>query len=431
MRARLALVNVAITLMVVLAFSLPLAGLIKIIAANNALHAGKLESRSLAGALSAVRDPTTIARLVQQANAGTQRPVTVFLPDGRILGAPATVSPSVQLARQGRAFTATGPHGSRIILVGVRGPDGRSTVVQVFVVGSLLTRGVTRAWVVLAALGIAMLIIALGVSEAMARSIVAPIDELVTVAGRLQQGDLEARVVPGGPPEVAAVGVAVNALAARIGDLIATEREATADLSHQLRTPLTALRLDAESLRRADERRRITTSVEILERAVNHVIREARGAPTIRRQTVTPQADLAEAVRRRMTFWAVLADKQTRPLAVDADATHHRVAVAPEELDVVIDALVANVFGHTPEGTALAVRVRHAGLKQVLVVEDDGPGLAGNALPKRGVSNTGGTGLGLDIVRRAAEASGGKVKVGRSASGGARIEVIFGAPPAA
>jgi signal transduction histidine kinase len=385
----------------------------------------------LAGALSAVRDPATISRLVQQANAGNPRPITVFLPDGRILGAPAPITPNVELARQGRAFTATGPHGSRIILVGVRGPDGRWTVVQVLVAGALLTRGVSRAWVVLAALGAGMLIIALGVAEAMARSIVAPIDQLVTVAGRLQEGDLAARVVPGGPPEVAAVGVAVNELAERIGDLLAAEREATADLSHQLRTPLTALRLDAESLRRADERRRITTSVESIERAVNHVIHEARSAPMIRPHSAPPEADLADAVRRRMTFWAVLADKQSRPLAVDAGADRHRVAVRPEELDIVIDALVANVFGHTPEGTALAVRVRHAGPKQMLVVEDDGPGLPGNRLPKRGTSKSGGTGLGLDIVRRAAEASGGQVKVGRSPSGGARIEVIFGSPAAA
>ena len=429
MRARLALLSLAITSVVILAFCIPLAGLIRIIAANNALDAGKLESRSVAGALSVVRDPATIAQLVQQANASSPRPVTVFLPDGRTIGAPASVSVAVQLARQARSFTATGPHGSRLILVGVRGPDGRTTVVEVSVAGALLRKGVTRSWIVLAGLGLAMLAISLGVSDALARSIVTPIDDLVEVAGRLREGDLGARVVPGGPPEVAEVGVAMNDLAERIGDLIAAEREASADLSHQLRTPLTSLRLDAEGLRRADERTRITSGVDSLERAVNRVIVESRRPAPARRSATEEPADLGEAVRRRMTFWAVLADKQTRPLAVDTDAGHHRVAARREDLDVVIDALVANVFGHTPEGTALAVRVKRSGLNQLLVVEDAGPGLAGNVLPKRGASHRG-TGLGLDIVRRTAEASGGKVAVGRSASGGARIEVTFGPAPA-
>ena len=67
-------------------------------------------------------------------------------------------------------------------------------------------------------------------------------------AERLGRGDLDARVEPGGPDEVREVGAALNRLAARISELLAREREEVADLSHRLRTPVTALRLDVESL---------------------------------------------------------------------------------------------------------------------------------------------------------------------------------------
>ncbi|MDQ1429319.1 MAG: hypothetical protein QOK39_2795, partial [Acidimicrobiaceae bacterium] len=76
MRPRLALTAAAVTSMIVIAFCIPLARLISVVATNRALDAAKLESRSLAGALSAVTDPGIIRQLVQQANAGNPRPTT-------------------------------------------------------------------------------------------------------------------------------------------------------------------------------------------------------------------------------------------------------------------------------------------------------------------------------------------------------------------
>jgi signal transduction histidine kinase len=424
-RARLALLTAAITAMVVVAFCLPLAGLIEVIATNQAVDTGKLESRSLAGALSAVRDPAAISQLVQQANAGTVDRVTVFLPTGRVLGAAAPLDASIALARQGRSFTAKGPGGSRNILVGVRGPDGQPTVVRVAVPRSALRRGVARAWTVLAALGVAMILIALAVADALARSLVKPIGELVAVTKRLQQGDLDTRFVPSGPREVVSVGEAVNELAGRISGLIAAEREAAADVSHQLRTPLTALRLDAESLQDDEERERLATGVDDLEAAVNRVIQEARRSTGP--DSSDASADLGEAVQRRLAFWAVLAEDQHRPWSVDVPPGHCPVRARPGELDAVIDALLNNVFGHTPDGAGFFVKVERVsdGCAQ-LTVEDTGPGLPGDTLPVRGMSSDGGTGLGLDIARRTAEASGGSLQVGRSVVGGARIELRFG-----
>ncbi len=107
-----------------------------------------------------------------------------------------------------------------------------------------------------------------------------------------------------GTPEVVEVSRALDLLAGRIGDLLRIERESAADLSHSLRTPLTALRLDAELLQDKVEARRIMAAVDDLEAAVTNVIadtRRERGSVDLR------GADLTDVVHGRMAFWEVLA----------------------------------------------------------------------------------------------------------------------------
>jgi len=107
-RPRLALTAAAVTSMIVLAFCIPLGRLIQVVAANRALDAAKLESRSLAGALGAITDPGVVKQLVEQASAGNPRPTSVYLADGTVLGAQIAIDAEVELARKGRAFTAAG-----------------------------------------------------------------------------------------------------------------------------------------------------------------------------------------------------------------------------------------------------------------------------------------------------------------------------------
>lgn len=432
MRARLALTAAAVTAMIVLAFCIPLGRLIQVVAANRALEAAKLESRSLAGAISAVPgQAATVAQLVEQANAGSPRPITLYLPDGTVLGPQVPVDAAVELARQGRSFTTERPRGGRDILVGVVGPGPEAgTVVRVRVAASLLNRGVQRAWAIIGAVGCLVVVLAVGLADRLALSMVRPMGELFSVTRRLQQGELEARVAPAGPPEVAQVGVAVNGLADRIGDLLAAEREEAADLSHQLRTPLTVLRLDAEDLASAEDRARIARDVDRLEQVVTRVIQESRSTArqdggADRRGT----CDLGQVVRQRLAFWSILASGQGRRWTVDVPSGRQPIGVSQADLEVCFDALLNNVLVHTPGGSSFSVEVIPGpGGDWVLVVQDAGPGLPGNTLPQRGASGGSGTGLGLDIVRRTAEASGGHIRAGRSPDGGARFEVSFGPP---
>ncbi|MDQ4134310.1 MAG: HAMP domain-containing histidine kinase [Actinomycetota bacterium] len=432
MRARLALTAAAVTAMIVLAFSIPLARLIQVLASNRALDAAKLESRSLAGAIGAVPDqPATIAQLAERANADSPRPATVYLPDGTVLGAPIPLDPEVELARTGRSFTAPGPGGSRDVLVGLVDADpAANTVVRVRVPEALLSRGVGKARAVVVAIGAAVVVIAVILADSLARSILVPMADLLAVTRRLQRGELDARVVPAGPPEVAEVGVAVNGLAERVGELLAAERERAADLSHRLRTPLTALRLDAEGLDQPRDRVRIAGDIDRLEQAVTQVIRESRasGAPhdgPVRGE----RCDLGQVVRDRLAFWSILAAERGRRWSSQVAPGPQPVGVSRRDVEVCVDALLNNVFTHTPDHASFSVEVVDGrGRERMLIVEDSGPGLPGNALPARGASGGSGTGLGLDIVRRTAEASGGRLAAERSRTGGARIEVIFGSP---
>jgi signal transduction histidine kinase len=223
---------------------------------------------------------------------------------------------------------------------------------------------------------------------------------------------------------VAALATVVNRLAGRIRGLLAAERELVADLSHRLRTPITALRLDSEGLRDPEEADRLGADVDALERAVDEVIRDARRPADER----TTGCDAAAVVRDRTAFWSVLAEDQGRVVRDEVVAGEVPVGVAPADLAAAVDGLLANVLAHTPEGTAFTVRLeRRTGGGARLAVEDDGPGLRPEAI-ERGRSGAGSTGLGLDIARRTAEASGGRLLLGRGPAGGAAVVLELGPP---
>jgi signal transduction histidine kinase len=265
---------------------------------------------------------------------------------------------------------------------------------------------------VLAALGLLLVLLGLLVADRLARSLVRPIDDLSAVSHRLARAELGARaVVPAGPPELREVAGALNHLAERIQVLLREEREQVADLSHRLRTPLTALRLEAESVRDPDERGRLAAGVDALERAVTGLIRQARwrSAPSD-----SASCDAVEVVRDRVEFWSVLAEDTGRAMRLSLAGGPLPVGVAADELAAAVDALLGNVFAHTPDGTPFAVSLS---ADRVLVVSDEGPGLAGDAV-SRGVSADGGTGLGLDIARRAA---GGALDISDNPGGGATV----------
>jgi signal transduction histidine kinase len=403
-RRRITLLVAATTSIVLLAFLLPAARLVTRVAEARALDAGQAQVQFLTPSVGLDDKEQVSASLVGTSNT---LPSAVRWTDGTWLGAPQ--DPDIDVPTSAEELRSA----SGALLLQPVSRQGGTAVIEVFIPAAQLRQGVTRTWLVLGGLGAVLLLLALLVADRLARSLTRPVSELADTAHRLGTGDLAARVEPAGPPEVRAVGEEVNRLAGRIGELLTAERESAADLAHRLRTPLTALRLDAESLPPA-HRERIVDGVDAVSRGVDEVIREAR-RPL--REGLGAGCDATAVVGDRVTFWSVLAEDERRRLDVDLAPQALPVRVAEGDLAAAVDALLGNVFAHTPEGTAIGVAVRpRSGGGAEVTVSDAGPGMAVDA-PERGSSGGGSTGLGLDIARRTAEASGGALRIGSSPDG--------------
>ncbi|MEU1642945.1 ATP-binding protein [Micromonospora zamorensis] len=422
MRARLALLVAAVSVLTLIAFLVPLALLVRTVAEDRATVRATADAQSLVPVVGTA-DAATIRLTVEQLAAESGRPVSVFLPDGTVLGAQTPRTPAVALAARGQSLTGESAAG-REVVIAVQGRADGTGVIRIVVPQHELTAGVTRAWLVLALLGVILVLIGLLVADRLARTLVRPISDLSAVSHRLANAELDARVTPAGPPELREVAGALNHLATRIQVLLVQEREQVADLSHRLRTPLTALRLEAESLRDPEDAARITAAADGLERAVTGLIRQARW----RHSPAGPAAsDAAAIVADRVAFWSVLAEDTGRAVTLDLAPGPLPVGVAADDLAAAVDALLGNVFAHTPDGTSFAVRLAPDAEEVVLSVADEGPGMPVGAV-RRGASAAGSTGLGLDIARRAAQTAGGRLELRTGPRGGAQVLLRLGPP---
>ncbi len=420
MRRRLALVGLATTALVVISLLVPLGLLVKRQAADAARLEAERAAQSTASliALAITLDSGSFESALGNASQG----VMVVTSDGETLGEPRPGQGSlVGEALDQRATVAGEVPGGWEMALPVIGRD-EVAVVDVFVSNDELTDGVVEAWLLLGLLGLVLVAAAALIGDRLGRWLVTPIGQLSDAAHSLGEGDLNTRVDVGEPPELKEVGEAFNSLAVRLEGLLAEEREAVADLSHRLRTPLTSLRLQAEGIADPDDRRAVLGQADRLEKAVDELIVTARtrGQPVGR-------CELDRVVADRLEFWRVLADEQERDLDMRLGAERSHVGLAQDSLESVIDSLIENVFAHTDPGTPFEVETTRTGDGQLsLRVADRGPGFPRGGLVERGVSGSGSTGLGLDIVRRTAELAGGGVQIDDRPGGGAVVTIRFG-----
>ncbi len=418
MRRRLVLVVTATTGLVVVAFAIPLAALVRDVAHDRAIAAAERDMAALAPVLAVTQDAELVATAITQTATGGAGRLAVDLPGGTV-GDDAPMDPgALALARDGTGFSRDTSSGAEIYSPVVTG-DGEVSVIRARVPSSLLREGVATAWSALAAVGLGLIGAGCFLADRLARSLTQDAGALAQTARALAGGDATVRAQPSDVPEIADVAAALNSLADRIGELRAAERERVADLSHRLRTPLTVLRLEAD---RAGIPA-LTEGVDRLERDVSQIIVDARRPLHDGLETT---CDLAAVVRRRAEFWAALAEDDGRPVTMSIEERPVHVAMAEDEAVAVVDALVTNVVTHTPAGTAYPVELRgSAGDRRVeLVVQDEGPGLDVRLdASDRGVSGAGSTGLGLDIVRAATQRAGGSVRLEDADGGGLRVVI--------
>jgi signal transduction histidine kinase len=301
---------------------------------------------------------------------------------------------------------------------------GARAVVEVFVPDSELSRGVDQAWYALAVVALILMVASVWASDRLAARVVRSARGLAAAARALGDGEANVRVPPQGPRELAEAAAAFNAMADRVAAMRAAERELIADLSHRLRTPLTALRLEADRVRAVGSDR-LAQAVDGMEREVDQLIHTAR-RPVEARSPEPGACDAAEVTRERMGFWSAVADDQSRPFRVIGADRRVPVPVPRSELAAALDALLGNVFRYTPQGTPFEVAITRRDGYVAVRVEDAGPGIDNpHRAVRRGTSDRGSTGLGLDIVRRAAVAGQGTVDVDRGRLGGTSVVMLL------
>jgi len=418
MRRQISWLVVATTSTVVVAFVIPLCLLVRTLAADRAMADAEQEARNIS-VLVASLDDAHLATVVADVNARGTATTQVLTAGGKQIGsgAPMASDPDVQRARQGTAYKKVGGDGGKVVLPVVR-PEG-TAVVRSTVTTADLRNGVVQAWLLIVGVALLLLALALLIAARIGQRISEPLREVAGTAHRLRAGELMARAEVRGTEETRELAGALNGLAERIRELLAHERAAVGDLSHRLRTPVTALRLDAESVQDPQLATRLQEHIAVLQRTIDAVVKQARRPVS---SELSPTCDVAATLRERIDFWRPLAEDQDRPMDVLVLADDLLVPLAKEDLVDVVDVLVDNIFAHTPEGTPLRVELGRDDVagQAVLVVLDGGPGISAN----RGDGSRPGTsGLGLDITSRTVRSGGGSLRVGPGPEGGTLVEI--------
>jgi two-component system sensor histidine kinase BaeS len=276
-------------------------------------------------------------------------------------------------------------------------------------------------------------IVAISVAGRSIRRAAAPLDDLVEAAGRVEAGDLSARVEERGPREVRTLARAFNAMSARLEADEASRKTLLTDITHELRTPLTVIQGNLEGLLDgvypADEAHlsTIVDETRTLGRLIDDLRTLAladRGALDLRREDV----DLAVLVHETVAGVRAAADAAGVTIAVrEIDASLPPVSADPTRIREVLGNLLSNALRHTPRGGSVEVDVARVGNSLVSVsIRDTGPGIAPDVLPRvfdRFVRapDSPGSGLGLAIARDLVEEHGGTISAESPAGGGTAI----------
>jgi signal transduction histidine kinase len=431
MRWALVRVAVAVTAMVALAFLIPLALTVRSVARDRAFSDAEQQAAAIGPVLAVTTDADALRRALASTEDGPAERIAVHLPSGVTIGPThASTSDLDTATREARAATTPAPGGYAVLQPVVLN-GGRIAVVEVFLPDSDVYEGVGSAWLILSGVALVLVIGSTLLADRLAARLVTAARHLAAVARVLGSGDTNARVTTQGPYELREVGQAFNVMAGRMDHMLAAERELAADLSHRLRTPLTALRLNAAALGDSQVAEQTRNAVQRLEQEVDQVIRAAR---THGRSAGAVECDATEVLRERLAFWSALAEDQGRGWRFFGGTGPVPVPVPATDLAGVMDVLLGNVFRHTEEPVGFSVALWADDTAVFVVVEDAGPGIADPEAALRrghGAGGSGSTGLGLDIVRRVAEGVDGGVHIGRSRMGGTLVHVWFPKEPAA
>ena len=287
--------------------------------------------------------------------------------------------------------------------------------------------------VTLIGIGVLALILGLGVAWILAGSIARPLRSLRTVARRMAAGDLRARASERGSREQADLARAFNEMAERIEGLVSSQRAFVADASHQLRTPLTGLRLrlEAAGVKTSDPQvERELAAAEKEAARLDGLVADLLALAASEEPAEDEEAELSAAARAAAERWRVTASEADAEIAVEG-AGEARVRAGPRELEVILDNLIENAIKYSPRGATLTIGWQSSdGVASVGVLSPSGPldpGVVEHAFERfyRGGGRTQGTGLGLAIVAALARRRGGRAGLEDVTGGAVRAEVTL------
>ena len=289
-------------------------------------------------------------------------------------------------------------------------------------------RSVRRVVLSLAAVGIAVLLVGLLAGVVIARAVSGPIRRLQEAARQIAAGDLTTRASVEGSSEQRSLAHSFNDMTERLVRTLEAQKQFVADASHQLRTPLTGLRLRLEEAQAAGvsdaaaiELAYGAREIDRLARTVDELLVLSQAGE---RDTEMEAVDPTDAGEAAVARWASYAATRSIELALDTEAPRAAVACARADLDRALDALLENALHYSPPDTTVTLAVRPG----VLAVHDEGAGLAPGEEEhvferfrrgRAGSTGPSGSGLGLPIARELARRWGGEATIANRPSGGA------------
>jgi len=267
------------------------------------------------------------------------------------------------------------------------------------------------------------------------RRLVIPLDELLKAADRVGQGDYSVRVQEKGPREMRSLARAFNSMASRLHTTDDQRRQLLADVTHELRNPLTVVQGNLEGMLDgvypADEvnLRSLLEETNILARLVEDLrtltLTES-GALVLKKEPT----DFAMLIRDTLVAFQNQADSAGVSLAVETADDLPWIDLDPGRMRQVLSNLVANALRYAPAGSVIRVYYRQAEKQALLEVQDTGPGIPADELPNvferfyKSV-DSGGMGLGLAIARHLVEAHGGTITAASTPGLGTTMRIVL------